>query len=170
MIILLTHICVPQPQWVNWLLAFKLTNDIILSQCPMRYIYRQFSNIRRTKYQNLNVSRLVLQLSLRNLLKPDVSGEWRCSWSSADRRCCNYIWVINNFNAWEDASYIRGLTVLEIFCIRTPDGVVTVEVSWEFTRFRRPSWMTSCGQQNVSWWPSRASFTNMDEFNPSMDK
>ena len=23
--------------------------------------------------------------------------EWRCSWSSADRRCSNYIWVINNF-------------------------------------------------------------------------
>ena len=25
-----------------------------------------------------------------------LSGEWRCSWSSADRRCSNYIWVINN--------------------------------------------------------------------------
>ena len=23
--------------------------------------------------------------------------DWRCSWSSADRRCSNYIWVINNF-------------------------------------------------------------------------
>ena len=23
--------------------------------------------------------------------------EWRCSWSSADRRCSNYIWVIDNF-------------------------------------------------------------------------
>ena len=26
-----------------------------------------------------------------------LSWEWRCSWSSADRRCTNYIWVINNF-------------------------------------------------------------------------
>ena len=26
-----------------------------------------------------------------------LSREWRCSWSSADRRCSNYIWVINNF-------------------------------------------------------------------------
>ena len=28
-----------------------------------------------------------------------LSWEWRCSWSSADRRCSNYIWVINNFIA-----------------------------------------------------------------------
>ena len=34
--------------------------------------YRQVSNIRRTKSQNLNVSCLVLQLSLHNLLKPGV--------------------------------------------------------------------------------------------------
>ena len=26
-----------------------------------------------------------------------LSQEWRCSWSSADRLCSNYIWVINNF-------------------------------------------------------------------------
>ena len=26
--------------------------------------------------------------------------ERRCSWSSADRRCSNYIWVINNFIAY----------------------------------------------------------------------
>ena len=25
-----------------------------------------------------------------------LSREWRCGWSSADRRCSNYIWVINN--------------------------------------------------------------------------
>ena len=25
------------------------------------------------------------------------SWEWRCSWSSADRWCSNYIWVIKNF-------------------------------------------------------------------------
>ena len=25
--------------------------------------------------------------------------DWRCSWSSADRRCSSYIWVINNFIA-----------------------------------------------------------------------
>ena len=29
--------------------------------------------------------------------------------SSADRRCSNYIWVINNFIAYQGASYIRDL-------------------------------------------------------------
>ena len=40
-----------------------------------------------------------------------LSREWRCSWSSADRRCSNYIWVINNLMAYEGASYIRDSTV-----------------------------------------------------------
>ena len=52
--------------------------------------FRQIPHIRRTKTPNLNVSRLFLQLS----------REWRCSWSSADRRCSNYIWVINNSIAY----------------------------------------------------------------------
>ena len=29
-----------------------------------------------------------------------LSREWRCSWSSADRRCFNYIWVIHNLIAY----------------------------------------------------------------------
>ena len=29
-----------------------------------------------------------------------LSWEWRCSWSSADRRCSNYIWVINKLIAY----------------------------------------------------------------------
>ena len=46
---------------------------------------------------------LILQLSC-NCLCPvhwsqALSREWRCSWSSDDRRCSNYIWVINNFIA-----------------------------------------------------------------------
>ena len=36
--------------------------------------YGQISNIKRTNCQNLNVSRLVLQLSLPNLLKPGVKS------------------------------------------------------------------------------------------------
>ena len=27
-----------------------------------------------------------------------LSREWRCSWSSADRRCSNYIWVMKQFH------------------------------------------------------------------------
>ena len=71
--------------------------------------YCQICNIRRTQSPNINVSRLVLQLYLPNPLKPGVkfmgyfhtllTVEWRCSWSSADRRCSNDIWMINNFIA-----------------------------------------------------------------------
>ena len=38
-------------------------------------------------------------------------GEWRCSWSSGDRRCSNYIWLINNSIAFKCVAYIRDLTV-----------------------------------------------------------
>ena len=41
-----------------------------------------------------------------------LSGEWRCSWSSADRRCSNYIWLINNLIVYKGAAYIRDLTVI----------------------------------------------------------
>ena len=39
-----------------------------------------------------------------------LSREWRCSWSSADRRCSNYIWVIDNCIVYLGATYIRGFT------------------------------------------------------------
>ena len=45
------------------------------SQFLHQYIYRKISNIRRTEFQNLNVSHLGLQWPLRNILKPDV--KWR---------------------------------------------------------------------------------------------
>ena len=35
----------------------------------------------------------------------------KMSWSSADRRCSNNIWVINNDFAYKGATYIRCLTV-----------------------------------------------------------
>ena len=41
-----------------------------------------------------------------------LSREWRWSWSSADRRCSNYIWVINNLIAYYSVSFIRDLTVI----------------------------------------------------------
>ena len=74
--------------------------------------YCQTSNIRHTKSKNLNVSHLVLQLSLPNLVNHWLSRGWRCSWSSVDRRCSNYIWLIINFIAYWGASSIRCLTIL----------------------------------------------------------
>ena len=41
-----------------------------------------------------------------------LSREWRCSRSSAGRRCSDYIWMINNLIANYGASYIRDLTVV----------------------------------------------------------
>ena len=38
----------------------------------LQFMYRKVSNIRRTKSQNLNASRLILQLSLPTPLKPGV--------------------------------------------------------------------------------------------------
>ena len=39
--------------------------------------YRQISNIIRTEFQNLFASRLVLQLSLCNILKPGVKSRMK---------------------------------------------------------------------------------------------
>ena len=39
--------------------------------------YRKVSNMRRTKFPNLNVSRFVLQLSLPNLMKPGVKSKMK---------------------------------------------------------------------------------------------
>ena len=39
-----------------------------------------------------------------------LSREWRCSWSSVDRWCSNYIWMINNFIA-QGVTHIRGFMV-----------------------------------------------------------
>ena len=41
------------------------------------FIYRQVSNIRRTKFQHLKDSRTVLRLSLPNPLKPDVKSRMK---------------------------------------------------------------------------------------------
>ena len=46
-----------------------------------------------------------------------LSREWRCSWSSADRRCSNYIWVIVNLIYNQGATYIRDLTVDVFGCL-----------------------------------------------------
>ena len=90
--------------------------------------YRQFSNISRNKSQQSKDSRTVLRLFLPNPLKPMLSREWRCSWSSADRRCSNNICVIDNFIAYQGVPYIRGFTViLQVKCSNASYDLV----SWE---------------------------------------
>ena len=55
--------------------------------------------------------------------------EWRCSWSSADRRCSNYIWVMNDYIAYKDATYIRGLTVKTIF-LDEVNSIIMIRWLW----------------------------------------
>ena len=52
--------------------SLKERRFITLTTLNRNATYRQFSNIRRTQSQNINVSRLVLTLSLLNPLKPGV--------------------------------------------------------------------------------------------------
>ena len=73
--------------------------------------YSLIGNIRRTTSQTEMF--LVSSCSCLCLIhwNQGLSREWRCSRSSADRRCAYYIWGINNFlGAW-GATYIRSLTV-----------------------------------------------------------
>ena len=73
-------------QWLNIHKTYHRT----LYDNDYHRTYHQASNIIRTKYQKLNVSRLVLQLSLPNSLKPGVESRMKTPFA-------NYIWVINNF-------------------------------------------------------------------------
>ena len=58
------------------------------------------------------ISFLILQIIFAQSIQSRVlSWEWRCSWNSADKRCSNYIWVINNFIAHLGVTYFKGLTV-----------------------------------------------------------
>ena len=58
--------------------------------------------------QKPNVSRHVVYLLLPNPLTPDVKPRMTMK---LDRRCSNYIWVINNCIAYQGAFYLRGLTI-----------------------------------------------------------
>ena len=61
--------------------------------CIENYLCKT-SSISHTNSQNLIVSSCSCLRSIH--WSQVLSWEWRCSWSSADRRCSNYIWVINN--------------------------------------------------------------------------
>ena len=103
-------------RWLHtqWMIAFHILT------------YPQTSKIRGTKYQKLDVSRHVLQLSFScaQSWSQVLSREWRCSWSSTHRQCSNYISVINNFIAYWGASNIRGFMVINF--VFTP----TIRPSW----------------------------------------
>ena len=55
-----------------------VSDEELCARCRfVGHLYRELSDISRTKSQNLNDSRLVLHLSLPNLLKPGVNYRTR---------------------------------------------------------------------------------------------
>ena len=83
-------VVVPSMTWNN-------ITELLLPYTYMINIYRQISNISRTKSQKSQV----FLVSSCSCLCPIhwcqvLSREWRCSWSSTDRRCSKYNWEINN--------------------------------------------------------------------------
>ena len=69
-----------------------------------------------------------------------LSWEWRCSWSSADRRCSNYIWVTNNLIAYKGATYIRGLMVLICVCDDMNAAITFGWLPWICPERPTPTW------------------------------
>ena len=60
---------------IIWLPQSVSVSDVTLKDINENY--RKVSNIRRTKSQNLNDSRLVMQMSLSNLLKPGFKSRMK---------------------------------------------------------------------------------------------
>ena len=101
--------------------------QLILPISPQAY--HQISSIRLTKSQNLKV----FLVSSCSCLCPIhwsqvLRREWRCSWSSAYRRCSNDIWVIKNFIAYLGANYIKRFKgtsqALERSCDRSTQRIM----------------------------------------------
>ena len=75
------------------------------------YDYHKTSNISCTKIPNLKWFPSCCTCLCPIHWSHVLSREWRCSWSSADRRCSNYIWVVNKSIPYQSAAYIRDLIV-----------------------------------------------------------
>ena len=64
-----------------------------------------------------------------------LSREWRRSWSSADRRYSNYIWVVNNYTAYKGVLYyiFYGKSVISSKQHSTNDKVIKLNNA--YTKF-----------------------------------
>ena len=76
-----------------------------------------------------------------------LSWERRCSWSSADRRCSNNIWIINIFIAHKGVTYIRCFTVDELTACQQLKSLPSLShrslhLTLVTKRSRSWSWMT----------------------------
>ena len=66
--------------------------------------------------------------------------EWRCNWSSADRRCSDYIWVINNFLPIKVQLILEVLRYIKIFqsklLIQFWSQCLKTSTTWQFFFFK----------------------------------
>ena len=69
-------------------------------QWQREWTYRKVSNIRCTNVNTLMFFVSACSCRCAITWSQLLSGEWRCSWSSADRRCSSYVWVISNLIAY----------------------------------------------------------------------
>ena len=79
--------------WIRGLVLFVARSSVAvvftgMSLSSQRKVFnnRQTTSIRHTHSQNLNFSRLVLQLFCPTQWSQALNREWSCSWSSANRR------------------------------------------------------------------------------------
>ena len=103
-----------------WMSVYDISDDIINRYLSLMYEYSYNNLINISWIQNTyHSSWLVPRHTCFCLIHWShvLSWEWRCSWSSDDRRCSNYIWVINDLIARDDAPYIRGMTVNHIYIL-----------------------------------------------------
>ena len=83
------------------------------------------------------------------MLVPHYCREWSFSWSSSDRRCSNYIWVINNFFAYQDVAHIRGLAVVTMLCHNYPKIINKHSSLWEELQ-SDVTWVLMCSKLSVT--------------------
>ena len=132
-------VCPPVEPWIRFTTCGPLPNRVFLVSyfCSWKK-----STIKSLVYDAPNHKLWIFLVSSCSCLCPIhwsqvLCRERRCSWSSADRRCSNYIWAINHFIAYRGAPYIRGFTVLQIATylvleIRWPLRIGDAETSFIF--------------------------------------
>ena len=88
---------------IGWNIRFFPDRTVSAERLVYKFLYWE-TNIYFRKYKTPNHQTWMFLASSCCCICPRhrcqvLSREWRCSWSSADRRCSNYIWVIDKFIA-----------------------------------------------------------------------
>ena len=119
----------------SWRVFIGTSCRIKMAESPYN-IYRKISNIRH-QIPKLKCFSSWLAVFLSAIYWSQVlSGEWRCSWSSADRPC-SYIWVINNLIAYWSVSHKR---LDSMVCIQCNAAITWPVISNILTKDTHPLW------------------------------